>query len=578
MRMAEASELFDDSSIPSPDGTMMAYRKGSFLWVHDFTKQEDKEIVDIQDRATTLWACWSPDSKRIAYAVWNIQADKSKSRSEIKVMTLSDGKVDSLLASGQNEIGIIPTDWSKDGKHLLFLRTDTSGASGVWEYSFVDRSVRNVSRYYRDDFNPTDRMTPKLSPDGNNFVSVKRKSGLYCIALFGAKDSAYSLLTDSLRHSHSPVWTQDGRAIVFLSKREDNDDLMMIPVKNNAPLGEPILLKSSVGVNAKLLGLSDDGRLYYACANRWQSIYTLSVDPTTGRTTSQPVRLHEHGLNETQPYWSSTGLSIFHFEFIRIAAPDGRQIPRKILVQSFDKQRHVEQVNLHSYVPYIFIVSPDSDYVFFDGWNPSNQRGLFALSIKTQEILTIVNDSQIHCSNKPMRITGWDRKEKRLLFECPLRSQSDSIMQVALYSIDLKERRPQLLTMCAGSQSALSPNNDEVVYVNNRKRSVEVKSLLNDRVRTLVHYPDSTPYALDWPSWSHDGKRVLFARFTGQRHSSIMSVSATGGEEITVLAGTKEYPKLWSPRWSPRGDKIAFTVFLGTKFDIWEMKNFLPRE
>jgi TolB protein len=58
-----------------------------------------------------------------------------------------------------------------------------------------------------------------------------------------------------------------------------------------------------------------------------------------------------------------------------------------------------------------------------------------------------------------------------------------------------------------------------------------------------------------WPSWSRDGKRVVFAREHGDQ-ASIYVMNADGSAVSVVV----ELPgRCTNPRWSPVGDRIVFS-------------------
>ena len=60
----------------------------------------------------------------------------------------------------------------------------------------------------------------------------------------------------------SPVWTPDGRAVVFLSDRSGTQDLWFVGVAEGKPEGEPAIVRSGVG-NIVNMGFTRDGSYFY---------------------------------------------------------------------------------------------------------------------------------------------------------------------------------------------------------------------------------------------------------------------------------------------------------------------------
>jgi len=60
----------------------------------------------------------------------------------------------------------------------------------------------------------------------------------------------------------TPLWSPDGRALVFLSDRNRNPSLWMVPVDSGRPQGSPRLVKDDVG-RVWLHGFTAAGVLHY---------------------------------------------------------------------------------------------------------------------------------------------------------------------------------------------------------------------------------------------------------------------------------------------------------------------------
>lgn len=559
--------------VPSPDGSMVAYRKPgskdtSILCVYDFVRQEEREIVVYGLKSVSLWAVWSPDGKRIAYSHHGI----SPYRREMRAVTLTTGAVEVLL-SRQGET-IIPSDWSRDGRSILTVRRDTTGVNIIGLYSLPDHTNVDVSRQYPDVVHVTD-WTPKLSPDGNYYMSTVKLNNLIATAVFAVDGTSRSTLADASLSVSSPVWSADGRTVVFLHPREGTTDLLAVKMENGKRNGSPLLIKSDLDPYVSILGLSANGRLFYTRSTRWQAVASVDIDTTTCRANSEPTLLGEYGVNNLQPYWSPSGSAVYYLSERLTPAirSGGTRVPR--LLMSPGREHVEEEIDVRPFNPSMFIVTADSSYVIFDVWEPENQSGIYALFLPTNTITRIFTDTQFFCWTPSWRMFGWDARSRKLIIGCC----ADTIANPWLtdvYRIGLCDENPEYLFTLESEGGVLSPDGKEIVYVNNKKGTIEIRSMDSDSSRILIREENKkAKYA--WPSWSPDGRRILYEYFVlGEANSEIRTIPALGGAAVTIFQGSADYPWPWGPRWSPAGNKLAFSVFINRKPEIWTIENFLP--
>lgn len=72
----------------------------------------------------------------------------------------------------------------------------------------------------------------------------------------------------------------------------------------------------------------------------------------------------------------------------------------------------------------------------------------------------------------------------------------------------------------------------------------------------------------DGPSWSPDGKRIVFAAGADHRPRDIYVVAADGSGERRL---TRRREPVWHPRWSPDGKRIVFFEFPFPQATIYVM-------
>ena len=127
-------------------------------------------------------------------------------------------------------------------------------------------------------------MKPAISPDGKT-IAFSYKGEIFTVPANGG--TAFQL-TSNQAYDSNPVWTPDGKRIVFLSNREGSDDLYI----TNATGGTPTRLTTHSG-NETPLGFLNDSTLLFnasilpgattARAPFFTQIYSLNVNKKSAR-------------------------------------------------------------------------------------------------------------------------------------------------------------------------------------------------------------------------------------------------------------------------------------------------------
>lgn len=104
-------------------------------------------------------------------------------------------------------------------------------------------------------------------------------------------------------HDVSPFWTPDAHAVVFVSDRNRNPSLWMIPVESGRPEGAPRLVKDNIG-RVVLRGFAQSGALHYLLSASFAEVYLASIDGSAPRP--QPISPRQ-ALSNFYPVWSRDG-------------------------------------------------------------------------------------------------------------------------------------------------------------------------------------------------------------------------------------------------------------------------------
>ena len=102
-------------------------------------------------------------------------------------------------------------------------------------------------------------------------------------------------------------WSPSGSHLLFASDRSGTTDLWAVPVSSGGSLGMPERSKAGIG-NVRSVGITKAGSLYFTTPANEVDIELVSIDSSSGRRISEPVRPPQSvpGTN-LEPAWSADG-------------------------------------------------------------------------------------------------------------------------------------------------------------------------------------------------------------------------------------------------------------------------------
>jgi Tol biopolymer transport system component/DNA-binding winged helix-turn-helix (wHTH) protein len=274
----------------APDGERVA-----FAW--DGEKQDNfdiyvKQIGDgtllrlTSDPRPDLSPAWSPDGRTIAF-LRLISDDKVE---VLLVPSVAAGSARSL-ADVTTPLTLYPhlrfIAWSPDSKWLVVSDSHSfGGVTGLFLLSAETGEKRRIT------LPPTgyDDFEPAFSPDMRHLAFVRYMGGgsaasdLYVqkLSLDLQPQNSPERLTFFSRHAASPVWTSDGRAILF-SRSEQAGNHSVWRINLSVPRKtEPVPLSAD---SSSSLDLSRQGnRLAYTRESLNSNIWAVDLQPPNGRT------------------------------------------------------------------------------------------------------------------------------------------------------------------------------------------------------------------------------------------------------------------------------------------------------
>ena len=153
---------------------------------------------------------WSPDGKWIAYA-----SPRTGRFNLYRKPSDGSGAEELLLTDDQ---GIDPSDWSHDGKYLIYTRGGPTGQTWALPLQGERKPSMVLSR----------GAFAKFSPDGRWLAYTSDESGAFevYVVAFGGGQAKYQV---SANAGQLPRWSRDGKELYFL---DATFDIFAVPVRD----------------------------------------------------------------------------------------------------------------------------------------------------------------------------------------------------------------------------------------------------------------------------------------------------------------------------------------------------------
>jgi len=210
----------DTNPIWSPDGKDVAY-------VSDESGDLEINVVDHKGKLTSRLThipgddgtpLWSPDGQDLAFI------SNQDGNAEVYLMTADGSRLVRITAEEPDDrIG----DWSPDGVWLAFARGGSSDERGLWLRN--PDGVNLIHLTTENDFDPV------WSPNGKHIVFVRDADGNLDLFLASRlKDGTWQdevQLTRLTQHEEddlAPAWSPDGDFVAFVSFRDGNGEIYIM--------------------------------------------------------------------------------------------------------------------------------------------------------------------------------------------------------------------------------------------------------------------------------------------------------------------------------------------------------------
>jgi len=277
---------------PSPDGRRVAYvtleegREGR-LFVRDLASGAEEQLLPGLPTAMHLSPTWSPDGTRLAFAERAMDAGVAS----IKILDLASRTVTAVPgtdvpAAGSMALatlGMLPLQWSRDGRFLLYQRhLDHGGEHGIVPVA------GGAGRPLGDSVG-----LGSLSPDGRYMAYTVGVKGSEQVFVQPVGGGARRRITSEPGGNRNPVWSPDGNAIAYFRR----DGIWIVPMAGGDAAGGPRL---AYATQAPFVWRTPEwtaaGGLYVLLSYDEGLPRRIAVDPATGAFTGAVEQLPRYSV------------------------------------------------------------------------------------------------------------------------------------------------------------------------------------------------------------------------------------------------------------------------------------------
>ncbi|WP_194952993.1 amidohydrolase family protein [Sphingopyxis solisilvae] len=373
---------------------------------------------------------------------------------------------------------------------------------------------------------------PRFSPDGKRIAYVSDAGGGDNIWLMNRDGSGkVQLSKEDFRLLNQPSWSPDGQFIVakkhFTTGRSlGTGEVWMYHVSGGA--GVP-LVKRPNERHQKELGepvYAADGKSVFYTRNVTPGpIFEYAQDSNTGL-----FAIERYDLNEAKVSTAASGAG----GAVRpTPSPDGKLL-------AFVR-REATQSKL-----YVKDLASGIERKLYDALDQDVQETWAVTGVYPNMAWTPDSRDIIFWAGGKLRRVGKDGGEARII---PFSINDDRVIIDATHPA--VEVAPDSFTTRMPRWAEVSPDGRSIVFETLGK--LYVKPAAGGSPRRLTAGSDNAMEA--WPSWSRDGKSLVFVRWTDSGMGEIHTVGAGGGTSRKVTSVPGRYAE---PRFSPDGKTIIF--------------------
>ena len=536
----------------SPDGRTLAYVAGPpgkrRLYVRQIDGGRPIALTEPGVAESQRRPDWSPDGTRIVFQAGQqgLGVRPAVRTATLYTIPALGGTPTVLLAPTNDGVAFTPS-WSPGGDQIAYAAQD-----GIYvvvaQPGGTPRRIVSAGQSVH---------SPRWSPDGLRLVYVRggayfalgedqlgntETSAIHVVTIASGADQA---LTDGATLDVSPVWTTDGRGVLFVSNRSGGRDVYLGRLSRSGELRGPVERVTS-GLNAHGISLSKDGKsLAYSSLAFRANIWSVAI-PDQRIAVTADARQVTFGSEKTEKIAVSRDGLWLAFDSDR----SGNTDIWKLRIGATEPQQ----------------VTRDPANEFANDWSPDGQEILFhAIRAGTRrDVMSVTADGTrvtgVASSPGEEQHGSWSPDGNRVAFSGG--GHGGDLYHVFVTTRarhDAPWEAPRQLTSVTGVDPKWSPDGRSIVYT--RRGEVWLMRSDGSDDRALVTKLDSPGTILaQYAIWSPDGKTIYVKAAGDERAASIWSVPAAGGTPRLLMRFDDPARPSLRREFATDGTRFYFTI------------------
>lgn len=312
----------------SPDGRYLNYIDWDaiLISVQDLHNGVSREITEKGTWEKPMSfpdnSIWSPDGEQLAY-YW-YKGEETSLR-----LVNRDGSADKIIVRSDSSQIPWPVSWTPDGNHILAIKNIEIESSPLHDHQIVLVNVNDGTIRGLDLKSGLEFAYMEMSPDNRYIVyslQQKKESKNEDIYMFAVDGSMNKKIVENEANDTYPMWSPDGKGILFMSDRYGTNDLWKLKVENGDRVGDAEIVKVNLGRYVKPLGITNDEALYYETSNSRADVFALNLEGNSEKDSFKALRISslQDGWN-IKPIWSKDGRYVAYFRWEKYRDQFGRQ-------------------------------------------------------------------------------------------------------------------------------------------------------------------------------------------------------------------------------------------------------------
>jgi len=508
----------------SPDGKMVAYVTGPVGQMHLVVRQVagGRPIAITQDfSGGQRWPRWAPDGNRLAFY----------SEGAIYVVPAFGGVPRRIIDNTPGSSAYSPA-WSPDGTKMAFVQNE---AIHIFDLETgMSEKIADTREAHCLSWSPDGSKIAYVSGNiyfvwGNVDIPLIRMSLIGNIApssiqVLSLANRSTNQVTGSESMNMSPVWTPDGKQLLFISDRGGARDIYAVLLTSSGqPKAHPARL--TTGLDAHTISISQNGKkLIYSVFDLSSNIWSIDIPEKGALSVSQAKQI-------------TKGDQII--ETVQIS-PDGQWL---VYDSSISGNQDIYKMPVTGGEAIQLTTHPSGD--FSPGWSPDGEKIVFhSFREGNRDIFVMSKDGE-----SIEQITDDPSHEMGPLFLANGKQISFSSDRTGRYELNIVTQdqsgwsEPEQITFDGCSSARGSYVKNSIAYI--AEDDLRIVSPDDRLEKTLVESHDAlrTPRPR-FPGWSADGKTVYYSAVDGRGVESIWAVPVVGGEPELKVISDDPYFKL----------------------------------